>query len=763
MAVLHPASPEQLNAVKILSEADRPSLIITAVAGAGKTTTILHMIKELKLSTLVITYSKHLRKETKTRLADLISNSPDLLGIPCEVHTFHSLSGTYFPHETNVDFDNMIQNPPLRRLKLRKQPHHNLVIIDEMQDMSPDLFHFVDYFLSKYLIQPQLVLIGDTKQCIFQFKGSDPRFLTLAPLILPKFNFRKTELRDSFRITPAMATFVNHLVNADPRATPYITSAKTLDTSKIDYINCENIFNPQATKDYFNHCLKLIAQYGPENTFVLGYSIKQKTSTMSAKPIHRFENFIVNKGIKVFIPSTENEELTDDLIEGKLIFSTFHQAKGRERDLVILFDFSNFYHNVKRTPPDDPSWISINEEWYVALTRAKKKLVIFTSLYKDSVISFFNLPPPPSCLSLLGAPLNKIDINEITPKPRSYSVTTLVEYIPPYIYQQLKPLVDELFKSSPLYHSSEKVKKIEVPSVLPKRGLIQETNEEVADLNALAIIGKYTDILYENHPASLPQLIKLFQKDSTNRELNRSISLSPIQSDIPYLLELTSSELKEKPISEYLKLANCLKIYTDRYSFRLHQIKDYHWFETKLATQALINLHETRTPASLVESIEYELPTFLFSPSSGFIGPTTDITHIVDVVEIYGRLDLIERLGEETHIIEYKCVKQINYDHLIQLSLYAWICTTLPDVCKPPSLKNIKSFRIINIMDGLTYLLNPNQEKLTEIAKILIKHKIESNPQVPDEEFINRAKFVEYKPALPPLIIPTIDTPPCHL
>ena len=109
--------------------------------------------------------------------------------------------------------------------------------------------------------------------------------------------------------------------------------------------------------------------YKPSDIFVLCPSLKSNNTN----PAKRLENLLVQKNIPLHFSGNDESELNEDIIKDKLIFSTFHQAKGREKKVVFLFSFDSSYftfHAKEKDPLECPS------ELYVACTRASEILVI---------------------------------------------------------------------------------------------------------------------------------------------------------------------------------------------------------------------------------------------------------------------------------------------------------------------------------------------------------------------------------------------------
>ena len=55
------------------------------------------------------------------------------------------------------------------------------------------------------------------------------------------------------------------------------------------------------------------------------------------------ENSFAEKGIPVFVPSNDDSGIVDNLAANKVVFSTYHQAKGLERKVVVVFGFNADY------------------------------------------------------------------------------------------------------------------------------------------------------------------------------------------------------------------------------------------------------------------------------------------------------------------------------------------------------------------------------------------------------------------------------------
>ena len=89
-------------------------------------------------------------------------------------------------------------------------PKLDILVLDEIQDMTPLFYKFINKFIKDQGAPIQLLILGDRDQNINRdFKGSDYRFLTMAPKVFPNFQFVRSDLSHSFRLTDNISSFIN--------------------------------------------------------------------------------------------------------------------------------------------------------------------------------------------------------------------------------------------------------------------------------------------------------------------------------------------------------------------------------------------------------------------------------------------------------------------------------------------------------------------------------------------------------------------------
>lgn len=181
---------------------------VQAVAGSGKSTTVLSVAKQCHdKQILQLTYNSSLRLEIKEKVKEL-----ELENI--SVHTFHSLAVKYYSNDSHTDtgMRQVLLKKPYPRVPIKPI---DILVIDENQDLTQLYFQFILKFLLDMGTKIQIICLGDYRQCIYEFKGADMRFLTFADKIWSRYiyidnrEFKHCTLKTSYRITDQMANFVN--------------------------------------------------------------------------------------------------------------------------------------------------------------------------------------------------------------------------------------------------------------------------------------------------------------------------------------------------------------------------------------------------------------------------------------------------------------------------------------------------------------------------------------------------------------------------
>ena len=242
--------------------------IANACAGSGKNTTVLSLASELSTKLMIrLTFNTGLRQDIKNKTEEY--NLTNL-----HVHTFHSLAVKYYLPTAHNDIgirriinENLLPQIPL--------PFYQIFILDEAQGMNDIYFQWVVKFIQDMNPNPpiQLVVLGDYRQSLYEFKGSNTCYLTMAEQIWTPFRhlvkrpFHHCSLTMSFRITNPIASFINEVI-IEEYESPIIHACR--DGSNVSFLS-------HTSTGILNHVIHTITELiqngiSPSDIFILSAS-----------------------------------------------------------------------------------------------------------------------------------------------------------------------------------------------------------------------------------------------------------------------------------------------------------------------------------------------------------------------------------------------------------------------------------------------------------------------------------------------------------
>ena len=660
-------SNEQNNIINSMNN----NIIVDAVAGSGKTTTILHLTKMYPKSFIVqITYNSMLKQEVREKADKLNINN-------MIIHTYHSIAVNYYCK--NAYTDEGIKKILLydTELSLLYVAKIDILIIDEIQDMSIDYFNLVKKLIKDTKSNPKIFLFGDKNQTIYEYKGANSKFITMTNQIWDK-KFVTYPLSESFRLTTQNAWFVNNILINENR----IISNK--NGCKIDYY----ISNPQKVYKYIGKSIVKMIKHDnikPDDIFILSPSIKSVNS-----PYVKLENYLVKRKIKCITPSSENSYLDNKLIDGKVVFTTYHQAKGRERKVVILYNFDCSLFDYYLKNEDNNKCPNI---LYVGATRASHKLIVVQDC-KNKILPFLNLKRPniEKYVNFIQTD-NMVLTNTIIQNERiySYSVTDLVKFIPPTIMDYFIINCNNLFDCF-----QKEIENVKIDSKIKIKNLY----EDISDLNGIVIPALYEKKKFNEH-----SFLELSILENMNSPKFIFIKKYINKINIP----CTS-------IHDNLLASNIYLAIQSNLHAKLNQITKYDWL-----TKTIINKCHKNMKVINSEKTKFEVPVsyiYSFNKTS-----TEDLK-----IAINGRIDV----SDENNIYELKCVDFLTIEHRLQLIIYEYLCRKNDNL----NTKNI-NFKLLNIRTGEILILNKNNEIIDKLIDLLIESKITDDKKLNDTEFMN--------------------------
>jgi len=260
-------------------------------------------------------------------------------------------------------------------------------------------------------------------------------------------------------------------------------------------------------------------------------------------------NYLTNKGVPICLSSDSGSASTKT---HKLCVSSFHQSKGLERKLIIVFNFDSSYfkffdkHINQKTCPNP---------LYVASTRCMRELVLVRNVAHEEFPFLAQTP--------LSA---KIDTKIGT----LVACTTLVKHIPPIMTNKLLKLI----KKTIIPLTPRSVYKIQIPTEIKQKYGKRVLVEPVSDLNGVAIPAYFEYNLTGS--CTIFETLK-----------NQDIKFDPTRYD------LTKKE-------DMINLAIQYNTFQSQYTFRSHQIIDRSWLNG-------VNILERFSALKISKSAKFEV------------------------------------------------------------------------------------------------------------------------------------------------------------
>jgi hypothetical protein len=439
----------------------------------------------------------------------------------------------------------------------------------------------------------------------------------------------------------------------------------------------------------------------------------------------------VSHNIPCHVPMFDTDAIDNKIIENKIVFCTFHSAKGRERQYVFFTGFDNGYMTFYGADlPQDKCPNPI----YVGATRATEAVFLLekTDFSTDRPMSFlkktqFEIKKMKG-VEFQGMPYypnkeeEKEDKEEEDEVKHYVTPTDLIKFIPEAVLEEITPYMRQMFRVV-----QKKGAEIDIPTMIETdKGYF----EEISDLNGLAIPAIYCDYLSnkweEGATNVLYQTVLLILDEMKDHEHS-------------YLKEMASRlPAKFTTSAEYLFLSNVYTAFQEKLYFKLKQIgeHEYNWISDEILERSKARLDKT-----IGKECEESKPII----EKTIIHRSQELEHdeIDDYLERYFADNVRFRFTARTDLItsktvwEIKCVKELTMDHQLQVIIYAWLYQMLgyPE----------KSFKLFNIRTNEVQELNATKEELDFVVISLLQGKYQKMEKKTDEEFLqdcSRCLFV---------------------
>lgn len=672
-------SEEQQDALDIFK--DGHNLKIEAVAGGGKTTTLLHLAlnffdRNPGSTILLLTYNKSLQLEINEK----IRGCDEFEGLM--VYTFHGYASRMF--FTPVHNDQLLREK-LVTATLKKKGYNvdelNLVLVDEVQDMTSEFNQLVNIILDhntpdeEFAVGPQITIVGDERQCINQYMGSNLKYFSKpSEFFNSKREWWTVSLRTTYRLTPAIAEFINiHALGSPILIGGNLSSP---NSKPIYYIG---------SYSFGRFVDKAVEQYGPEGVMILAPSVKKSIIGSKKSPLGKFVNSKHPYPMVVLDDYTSKES-----IGNKVLISTFNSVKGMERPAVFVMCFDESYFKYYGREYDTLALTSAPNSIYVALTRAMNQLYVVKSEHEDH--------------------FRTVDTNRLAMDARVYGVDRIKRQ-KVNGGRVVEKFVTDLIKHRKLDDIEKMLSLVKVTQLQPKGTQLKVNNlvqfpgytEDVKSLYGI-LIPIYTQFIQEQiidvevlH--TLGELDKVNQKD--RRKTLTKWGLNDFVDIIKVIHKIMGKDNYTKPdlnIGEWMRLIVCIKSINDRCHFYFDQIDKFDWVNEQFITRGVERLINILPQGGIFEQ-ELQHAVCTREGDEEF-----NIT-ILGSVDYY----------LEDEMWEFKCVgRDLSHDHILQCAAYICLRRLSEGDEVPVKLYNIqtgemKEIRVVDV-EKLLQLLSTKEK-----------------------------------------------------
>lgn len=200
---------------EIINDNESKYIVVTAGPGSGKTMVLvrklasLYQLEDTKHEQLLmVTFSRAATTEFRTRLTELIKGAARFI----EIKTFHSycfdLLGRIGSLENSgkvvAEAAAMIRNGEVEQGQITK----TVLVIDEAQDMDADEFSLIKALMERNE-DMRIIAVGDDDQNIFEFRGSDSKYLES---FIKDCGAVQYSMTDNYRSSRRIVNFANAFV-----------------------------------------------------------------------------------------------------------------------------------------------------------------------------------------------------------------------------------------------------------------------------------------------------------------------------------------------------------------------------------------------------------------------------------------------------------------------------------------------------------------------------------------------------------------------
>lgn len=387
---------------EIINDDESKYIVVAAGPGSGKTRVLVHKLASLLLledvkheQLLMVTFSRAAATEFKKRLIKLIGNAANFV----EIKTFHSYCfdllgriGTLESSENVVrDAAEMIANGDVEQGKITK----TVLVVDEAQDMDENEFALISA-LMKINEDMRIIAVGDDDQNIYEFRGSNSKFLKQ---LIEEFGANKYEMVENYRSASNIVLISNKFISSIKNRMKEESCEAVSKNKGIVKINrhvSENMEDAVVNDFIINYkdgktCF--LTNTNEEALKILGILNKKgkRAKLIQSLDGFRLYNLLeIRFFLNIIDKNLKSPVISDDLWESakKSLYYKFKDSSCFENIKNMIKDFEKIYQTKYRTDLEEFIRESNYEDFYDV---NEKEIIYVSTIHKSKGREFDNI------------------------------------------------------------------------------------------------------------------------------------------------------------------------------------------------------------------------------------------------------------------------------------------------------------------------------------------------------------------------------------
>ena len=387
--------------LEIINDDSSKYIVVSAGPGSGKTKVLVHKLASLLLledvkheQLLMLTFSRAAAIEFKQRLRELIGNAANFI----EIKTFHSYCFDLLGKIGNINESENVVKDAVQLLCGddidASRTTKSVLVIDEAQDMDFYEYQLV-YVLMTRNEDMRVIAVGDDDQNIYQFRGSDSKYLRS---FITEQGAKQYSLIDNYRSCQSIVSFANQFVKTiSERMKTEDIVAVSNDVGEVKLIkhsgaNFETAMIEDMLSVNGNGSTCILTNTNQEALIILGILKQQNIPAKLIQSIGGFDMYDIAE-IRYFLKKL-NTDNTSPVISNEQWDSAIEALQGRYHNsscLPVVMNILNTFEdtNTKKYRTDFEMFLheSKIEDFYTN----EKGVITISTMHKSKGREFDNV------------------------------------------------------------------------------------------------------------------------------------------------------------------------------------------------------------------------------------------------------------------------------------------------------------------------------------------------------------------------------------